>query len=170
MHYCTKKEGDVEEDYAFIKINDQRNVHVGLQHNELGEDTDLNLVEESVNDDEDDNTSEQDDYGDMRKILKFTDSAFIPLKRIASNSKALDIIPTPKPRSKTVDWFNKLFKGNQKFIKTLISYFTMTETIIFENLNKGVFRKQYHKLIIKHQRTLIINTVSPSNIFIHYRV
>lgn len=39
----------------------------------------------------------------------------------------------------------------------LLSYLRMTETIIFQNLNKNKIRKPFAKLIAKHQRYLIIN-------------
>jgi hypothetical protein len=47
---------------------------------------------------------------------------------------------------------------NIEIIKVLISFFTMTESIVFENINKEKVRKNCKKIIAKHQRNLIINT------------
>lgn len=48
--------------------------------------------------------------------------------------------------------------NSEKVVKSLLSFFTMTETIQFQNLNKKMIRKPYDKLVKKHQRSLIINS------------
>jgi hypothetical protein len=49
-------------------------------------------------------------------------------------------------------------EGNARIVRTVIGYLTMTESILFENINKEKVRKPFRKFIARHQRFLIINT------------
>ncbi len=49
-------------------------------------------------------------------------------------------------------------EGNAGIVRTVIGYLTMTESILFENINKERVRKPFRKFIARHQRYLIINT------------
>lgn len=48
-------------------------------------------------------------------------------------------------------------EGNARIVRAVIGYLTMTESILFENINKERVRKPYRKFIARHQRFLIIN-------------
>lgn len=48
-------------------------------------------------------------------------------------------------------------QANIEVTKILISYMTISESIVFENINKNKVRLPFKKLIAKHQRNLIIN-------------
>ncbi len=65
----------------------------------------------------------------------------------------------PRQRKKVSDKMIKAIAKKESFlsnksltgaIKILISFFTMTETINFQNLSKGVVQKNFMKQILKH--------------------
>lgn len=131
LHYCAKKEGDLEEDRVLptVKFTEQqspeKSLHLLIEHTQV--------AESRCSSNSSGLLTPQSDYSPSVRY-------FTPTQQ--------------SPNNRYTDLCSKI--KTKEIMVSVISFLTMNETIAFINLSKQEVRKNFIKDIIKHQRYLIV--------------